>query len=134
MKFYKDKDGRLFAFEDDGSQDDVIPEKLKKLSEKEVTDLKALSDEQKALKYRQIVNDFIDAKAQELGFESALTAVTYADEPEDPINQKYGTAVRKWRSACWKVFREKIATWQVDGGGLTNEKLIANLPPFVTPE
>lgn len=37
MKYYKDKDGKVFAYEADGSQDALIPASYKKMTNAEVT-------------------------------------------------------------------------------------------------
>lgn len=89
--------------------------------------------EVKVEKYRSAVSAFIDAKARSFGFDSIVTAVTYADEPADPRNQSYGVALRAWRSRCWKKGRETLATWRGGGAEPTVEELIASLPEFIAP-
>lgn len=92
-----------------------------------------LSDEEKIAVYRAAVGTHIDQKAQSFGFDSIVTAVTYADEPADPLNQSYGQALRAWRSQCWEKCREVLATWQGGGAEPTVDELIAGLPVFVAP-
>lgn len=85
--------------------------------------------------YRGAVGRHIDAMAVRLGFDSIVTAVTYADEPADDRNQKYGLALRAWRSECWKACRDVLVAWQ--SGTLqeeiTEQGLIDKLPVFVAP-
>jgi len=85
--------------------------------------------------YRAAVGQHIDAVAVALGFDSIITAVTYADEPADDRNQKYGIALRAWRSECWKACRDVLVAWQ--SGTLqeeiTEQGLIDKLPVFVAP-
>lgn len=99
-----------------------------------VKEIPVLTDEEKVALYRLEVGAFIDAKARSLGFDSIVTAVTYADEPADPINQSYGVALRAWRSKCWAKCREGLATWQESGNEPTVEELIESLPEFQVEE
>ena len=85
--------------------------------------------------YRTAVGQYIDSVAVGLGFDSIVTAVTYADEPADERNQQYGIALRSWRSECWKTCRDVLVAWQ--GGTLeeeiTEQGLIDKLPAFKAP-
>jgi len=106
---------------------------LKPDSEEEIAAKKAFAETAKLSAYRTAVGAHIDGKAREFGFDSIVTAVTYADEPADPLNQSYGHALRAWRSKCWEKCREVLATWQGGGAEPTVEDLIASLPAFVAP-
>jgi hypothetical protein len=92
-----------------------------------------ISDDEKIAAYRSAVGRHIDEKAQSFGFDSIITAVTYADEAVVPVNQSYGQALRAWRSQCWEKCREVLATWQSGGEEPTVEDVIASLPAFVAP-
>lgn len=96
-------------------------------------DAPPLPDSEKIAIYRSAVGAHIDQQARSFGFDSIVTAVTYADEPADPLNQSYGVALRAWRSKCWEKCREVLATWQGGGAEPTVEELIASLPDFVGP-
>lgn len=135
MKHFKDSNGDVLAFEDDGSQDHLIPEDAVALTSEEFNDLvnPPPTDGEKVAVYRAAVGRHIDKQAQAFGFDSIVTAVTYADEPADPLNQSYGQALRAWRSKCWEKCREVLATWQGGGAEPTVEDLIASLPAFVAP-
>lgn len=91
------------------------------------------SDEEKVAAYRAAVGRHIDQQAQSFGFDSIVTAVTYADEPADPLNQSYGQALRAWRSECWEHCRTVLADWQGGGAEPTEQDLIDGLPAFVAP-
>lgn len=67
------------------------------------------------------VQAHLDATSQAWGYDDIFTAVTYADEPEDPQFQAEGRALRKWRSKVWRACYASTAT-TVDG-------LLADLPP-----
>lgn len=57
MKYFKDKDGSVYAFEDDGSQDEFITPTMKKMTNSQIdrhlNPQKYLSDEEKNLIYLQ---------------------------------------------------------------------------------
>ncbi len=93
-----------------------------------------LSDAEKIALYRLAVGRHIEQKAQFFEFDSIITAVTYADEPADPVNQAYGIAFRAWRSQCWLHCRTALEAWQ--GGDLEPavSDLIDGLPVFTPPE
>ncbi len=88
---------------------------------------------EKVAAYREEVSAHIDSAARALGFDSVVTAVTYADEPSDPLNHGYGVALRAWRSACWLKCREDLTAWQDGGDEPTIEQVIAGLPKFSAP-
>lgn len=134
MKYFNSPEG-VRALEADGSQDFLIKEGWTEISEAEKDALLVpkLTDDEKVAVYRAAVGKHIDQQAQAFGFDSIVTAVTYADEPADPLNQSYGGALRAWRSKCWEKCREVLATWQGGGAEPTVEELIASLPAFVAP-
>lgn len=47
------------------------------------------------------VEDYVDVTAQNLGYNSIVTAVGYADEPAVPKFQAEGRKLRAWRSLVW---------------------------------
>lgn len=98
-----------------------------------LVDRPPLTDDEKIANYRAAVGRHIDAQAQAFGFDSIITAVTYADEPADPLNQSYGVALRAWRSACWQKCREVLEVWQGGEAEPTVDEVIASLPAFVAP-
>ncbi|BAP37725.1 hypothetical protein AS4_27850 [Acinetobacter guillouiae] len=57
MKYFKDKDGSVYAFEDDGSQDEFITPTMKKMTNSQIdrhlNPQKYLNDEEKNLIYLQ---------------------------------------------------------------------------------
>lgn len=79
---------------------------------------------------RQSLGNYIDAEAQKLGYDNIISAVSYKDEPEDPVNQVYALALSTWRSACYKKARELEPTLTADH---TWDDLRAELPVFVVP-
>lgn len=92
--------------------------------------ISAPTDTQKVAEFRTAVSLHIDTVAQSYGFDSILTAVTYADEPAGSEDQAYGIAMREWRSVCWVLCRQEVARWQAGGAEPTISALIDGLPVF----
>lgn len=88
---------------------------------------------EKVALFRKAVGDYINAQATVEGFDSIVTAVTYADEPADPVNQLKGIALREWRSFCWEYCRTELGVWQSTGVEPVIEDLIASLPVLTMP-
>lgn len=59
-----------------------------------------------ARRYESATQSMLDSKAQELGFDSILSAVSYAEEPADPDVQADAIRLRAWRSRVWKKARK----------------------------
>lgn len=78
------------------------------------------------------VQGVIDAKAQSLGYDNILTAVSYAEEPADPKAQAEGQALRAWRSLVWvkcnEILNQVLAG---DRDAPTEAELQALLPTFI---
>ncbi|CAB3845713.1 hypothetical protein LMG26842_02578 [Achromobacter dolens] len=55
---------------------------------------------------RAEVQEVLDAKAREFGFEGLADVVTYADEPSVPAFQEAGRSLRAWRSRVWLAFAD----------------------------
>lgn len=135
MKYFRDVDGNILAFEADGSQDYLIPETAVQLTPEEVDALlnPVPLDEDKIAQYRFEVGQHINSKAVEFGFDSIITAVTYADEPAGPRNQAYGIALREWRSLCWENCYVVLDDWKAGGPEPALADVIAGLPKFIDP-
>jgi hypothetical protein len=135
MKYYKDADGNIYAYELDGSSDHLIPPghvRLTPEEENEVENPTQSDDQIKAILHVGI-NVHLNEKAQSFGFESIVTAVTYADEPAEINCQCYGRALREWRSLCWRVVFDAMNEWEAGGPEPSIEELIESLPEFIEP-
>jgi hypothetical protein len=73
--------------------------------------------------HSRAVQTVLDAKAQSMGYDSILAAITYADEPAVPAFQADGLALRAWRSSVWA---HVFAAFEV--GTPSEQELIASLP------
>ena len=81
-----------------------------------------------------LVQAHLDAAAQARGYDSIVSAVTYADEPAVPAFQAEGRAFRAWRSLVWARCYQLAAEVQAGTRAVpAPEALIALLPALVLP-
>ena len=84
--------------------------------------------------YQQKIQSLLDAKAQEYGYDSIFTAVTYAEEPSVPAFQAEAQALRAWRSAVRAYAYQVLAEVEAGDIGLPSlEDFIAGMPAYVSP-
>ena len=77
------------------------------------------------------VQHVLDAKAQELLYDSCLSACSYVDTGFPKFDAE-GRAFRSWRSAVWSKGYEILAQVQAGQRAIpTEEQLIAELPKLV---
>lgn len=91
------------------------------------------SPTEKVAAYRAAVSLHIDGVAQSYGYDSILTAVTYADEPAGSLDQMHGKALREWRSLCWDKCRADLGVWLGGGTEPSIIHIINSLPAYVSP-
>lgn len=77
---------------------------------------------------------FMDGKARDAGYDSLLTAISYAEEPAVPRFQIEGKAFRAWRSLVWAFANEQL-TLVLSGAKEqpTVEAFLADLPALELP-
>jgi hypothetical protein len=81
--------------------------------------------------YESAVQALMDAKAQAYGYDSLMTAVTYADEPAVPKFQTEGQAFRAWRSLVWQAAHDYLADIQAGHAQFPSlDQIPALFPPF----
>lgn len=81
--------------------------------------------------YESAVQGVMDAAANQRGYDSLATAISYADEPAVPRFQADGQAFRRWRSLVWDFAHTELNA--VLAGELEQPELeafIASLPPL----
>lgn len=91
-----------------------------------------LTMEEKTAIATQAVQQHLDARAQELGYDDIKSACSYADEPSVPKFQAEGIEFRSWRSLVWAHCYTVLAA--VAAGEIpepTLDELIAGLPELV---
>lgn len=77
------------------------------------------------------VQHVLDAKAQELNYDSCLSVCSYIDTGVQKFDAE-GRAFRAWRSVVWAKGYEILAQVQKDERAIpTEEELIAELPELV---
>lgn len=85
-------------------------------------------------RFTAVVQEHMDTQAKAKGYDNLLSAVSYADEPEEPKYQQEGLAFRKWRSQVWRACYAKEARVKEGLDPIpTDANLIAELPPLVLP-
>lgn len=130
MKYYKDANNEVYAFEDDGSQDAFIPENLVKITEKQANSLRnpPETNEQIIARLEKAVDSYLDGEAKSLHYESIKTIVSYRDD-HNPKFKAEGVAGYKLRSA---VYTSSIQLIEDVTKGLkevpTESELISSLP------
>lgn len=100
------------------------------LSERVIDPVEPSLDEIKA-EFELATQNFMDGKAKAAGYDSLLTAISYAEEPAVPKFQAEGKAFRAWRSVVWAHANEQLA--MVLSGATaqpTIEAFLQGLPPL----
>lgn len=91
------------------------------------------SDLDKVAEFRQLVSVFIDSVPQSMGYDSVLSAVSYAVDNPITLDEVLGSAIKIWRRDCWDKCRADLAAWLGGGSEPTIEEIISGLPVFVSP-
>jgi len=76
-----------------------------------------------------IIQRHLDSKAKELGYDSLISAISYAEEPAVPKFQAEGQALRAWRSKVWAAAYAYLAEAD-DQAPPSPDALLAELPTF----
>ena len=92
-----------------------------------------LSPARAAARLSTAVQVYVDAKAQALGYDNMLAAISYADEPSVPKFQAEGLALRAWRSAVWASAMPALDAVVNGGTAPSVDALLATLPAFTPP-
>lgn len=118
MRHFKNFNGSIFAYEVDGSQNDLISACIEdggvELSEAEVDEIlnPALlftteqTIAQKIAEGDAKVAERLDAQARALGFDNITTAVVNASLPVGEYKQAEGMALLIWRARTWQKAEE----------------------------
>ena len=135
MKYFKDGQNTVFAFEADGSQDDFIHAGLIQITEQEADELRfpPPTPEQIIAQYTAGVQKYLDDFARTRNYDGILSAATYATSAVPKFKAEGQYAVEA-RDATWAKCYEILAA--VEGGTRpmpTMEELIAELPVLTWP-
>jgi hypothetical protein len=84
--------------------------------------------------YEAAVQRHMDSTAWLYGYDSLISAISYADEGAAPAFQAEGQAFRAWRSLVWIACREVLARYEAgEIPAPTVDELIAELPALDLP-
>ncbi len=77
----------------------------------------------------EAVQQHMDERARQFGYDDLISVVTYAEEPAVARYQSEGQAFRAWRSACWFACEQILASVKAgDRSAPTHAELTAELP------
>lgn len=94
----------------------------------------SMTDAQIISTLTNVVQRHIDQTAASLGYDSAASACSYADEPAVPQFQREGKAIRAWRSLAWAKCHEIQDDVRAGRRPIpTPPELVGLLPAFVAP-
>jgi len=92
-----------------------------------------LTEAEKLVAIEVAVQSHLDSTAQASGYDSILTAITYAGSPVLKFNGE-GIAFRDWRAQCWDTCYQLLAQWQAgDIAEMTPAEVVAALPVYTPP-
>jgi hypothetical protein len=133
MKFYKDENNQIFAYESDGSQDEFISENLIPITDDEKNAILNPPEtaEQVVIRLEAAIDRYLDAQAQSLRYESIRTIVTYHDDI-NPQFKAEGIAGKTLRSACYTKGIELIGKVQAGEMAIPTEQELIDLMPKIT--
>ena len=122
MKYFKDENNQVFAFESDGSQDDFIGENLIPIEDVEADELRKPAPktlEEQTEEVRAALQSAIDDKAKSFGFSGGNALMLYAGftNPFQPLAQVFAT----WEASVWV----EADAYKAD--------VLAGLKPMVSP-
>jgi hypothetical protein len=131
--------GALYAYDTDGTQDDLIDAARaagwKVATDAEIQAIQNPPPSLDRLKFdrKVAVQTMLDTQARSMGYDTIAIAVSYAEEPAVPEFQQEGIELRAWRSLVWAAHNRIMA--DVDAGkcALPDEAgFLAAMPHFET--
>lgn len=105
MKYYKDKNNEIYAYEDNHVAQGLA-NGLQEITEKEVDKilhppLSETEAKQKLIEdFKKAVQSILDRKARSKGYDDIVSACSYAGYENE--FEKEGRAFGVWRAKCWK--------------------------------
>ena len=115
MTKFKDKNNQVHEIEE--GFEHLLPSGVIEITEQEAIVLLApppLTKEQYIQSVSDAVQVELDKEAKLAGYDSILTAVTYAAEPSQARFQNEGKSFRKWRSDVWAYCYGVLAQYEAD--------------------
>ncbi len=91
------------------------------------------TDEEKINRFRELTSEVIDSVAMlagPFGFDNILSAVSYAADDQDSVNQPHAIALVAYRRNCWVYARVQLLAWQKGGPEPTEKEFLAGMPEY----
>lgn len=126
MKYYKDNQNNVFAYELDGSQDHLIGDKVAMTAEEIEAHINPpKTAEQIKAEITYVIQNLLDTKAQSLRYDNMMSARSYAGFVNPFQTESQALAV--WCAECWV----KAGELEALGTEMTAEEVIAEMPIYV---
>ena len=132
MKYFKDKDNKVFAYAEDGSEDDFIQDGLVEITVDAANIIinPPFTPEQEMKKISISIQNHLDTKAQSLRYDNINAIGKYVGYVND--FQAEAEALGAWASSCWKVAGQIEADVQSGVRVMpTVDEVLAELPVYV---
>ncbi len=110
MKFYKDNEGKIFAYELDGSQDDLIGDKVQ-LTAEELAEHLEPSIIQVIANYTVSIQTLLDNFAKTRGYDNCLSCCTYSNSSVEKFATE-GQRMIELRDLTWHAAYELLSKFE----------------------
>lgn len=129
MKYFKDENNQVFAYEADGSQDAFILHDLVAITDEEADLIRNPPEtpEQTIARLGAYLDTYIDQQANSFRYESIRTMVTYVGDPNSQFNAE-GVGALEFRSRCYTLALTIINEVNQGRPVPTGAELIAEMP------
>lgn len=146
MKYFTKPDGSIWAFELDGSQDNLITADMVAISDAALAALREPTPAQVQAANEVAIQTALDAKAQSRGYTDIKSACAYASTvPSVPsananfaVCEKFrleGNALQSWMSLTWATAYAYLATVTAGTNPMpTAAEAVAMIPAFTWPD
>ena len=126
MKYYKDNQGSVFAYESDGSQDHLIGDKVKMTAQEVEAHINPpKTPEQLKVEIESAIQKMLDDKAKSLRYDNMMSARSYAGYT-NPF-QVEAQALATWCVNCWI----KAGELEAIGTSMTVDEVLAQMPECI---
>jgi len=128
MTYYKNKENKVFAFNDN---EEIATDELIKITKSEANELrfKPLTIVQKSLQINKAIQTHLDNKAKEFRYDNMMSARSYAGYINPFQDEAQKLAI--WASNCWVKAGEIEADVKAGNRAMpTIDEVLAELPAY----